>query len=151
MTDQELLKVFNTYLKMFNMINGTTLTAKEAIGNTTFATSFKEFYNNQQQVKAKMSYEGVSLKAKKVSTKKQSYNALNLPLLDKQVYDYIKARPHASRDQIATDLGRKVSTICGAVNRLTKAKLITVSGTTVDLITGRNVETLMVVEGMFKK
>lgn len=147
-TNNKLLNEFKAFVKMFNTMNDTKMTLEEAAGNRDVAEAFKAFRTVTNDLYKKLHYKGVKLKTKSTTTKKQSYDMTNIPVLDKQVLLYVTNFPHRSRDQIATDLGRKVSTICGAVSRLQKNKMVCVSGTVQDLYTGRNVETICTIEEM---
>lgn len=149
-TDNKLLNEFKAFVKMFNTMNDTKMTLEEAAANKDVGEAFKAFRSVTTDLYKKLNYNGVKLKTKAPTTRKQSYDLTNIPALDKQVLEYVSKFPHRSRDQIATDLGRKVSTICGAVNRLEKNKMVCVSGTIQDMITNRNVETICTIQEMTK-
>lgn len=135
-----LLEKFKLFVKLFNLENGTKLTYQDAFSIKSVGIAFKESIEVNTKLKQQLDFDGVKLTSNK-STKRASYDLLNLPLVDKQVLDFITMYTDRSREDIALGIGRKVSTVCGAVNRLVKAKAIFNSGKVLDTITNRHVET----------
>lgn len=80
---------------------------------------------------------------KKNATKRKSFEeTLCSNTAISKVYDAIWQNPSSSRSEIANICGLRLSTVCGAVNRLYKQDLIRVCGTKFDNNSLREVETL---------
>ena len=64
--------------------------------------------------------------------------------VDAKTLSCIQANPNITRRELSERLEMRLSTVCGAVNRLYKDDLIRVSGVTVDKDSNKRVETLEV-------
>lgn len=129
-------KAFGIFVGVFNEVNGTSHSVEYALKQIHMLNLFKNLKEAAQEVNK---YVKPNTKA---STKRKSYDALNIPNLDNKVFEFIKENPRKSRAAISEDLEMRLQTVCGCVNRLIKAKLIYASGTTRDRETGKEVEVL---------
>ena len=132
-------KTFGVFVGMFNKTAGTELTVKQAHQVDTLV----QLYEGIKEAIAELKYdlsEEISHTTK--STKRKSFDALNIPELDQDVLITIYNWPGASRNQVAKKLGRRLSSICGAVNRLMEARIVFTKGTVHDEETNRDVEAL---------
>lgn len=139
-------KAFGVFVGLYNKLNDTNLSVKQA---ATIDSLVKTFNASQQFLKeahtnvvSKQFDCGVPDSG---STKFKSYSLLDMPNVDKKVYDIIVKNPGLSRYEITGRLSNRLSTICGAVNRLTNNGFVRATGTKIDEETQRQVETLATV------
>lgn len=139
------LDVFKQYIKLYNSINETNLTFAQAMESDVFLKAFE------------LAFQGISLQHDKIepllptkalsgSTKLKSYNLIDIPKIDGEVLSCIRHNPHISRSEIATITATRLSSVCGAVNRLLHNQFVEVSGETIDQSTNRTVETIAAIK-----
>lgn len=131
-------KAFGIYVGMLNSIKGYNLTVKEALQNETVITMFKLFSELSQLKEFEVKIEAHKTK----STRRDSYDKLNVPEVDATVLTCIKDHHGVTRKEISDFTGFQLSTVCGAVSRLINSRMAYVGGKKLDLSTNRNVETV---------
>lgn len=127
-------KEFGIFVGLYNAVNNTKYSVKKAKTDKVVWDLFLDSKSRIEVTKPQIN----------TSTKRSSYNQLNIPKVDLQVLTSIKNNPNISRYLLAKDVGKRLSTVCGAVRRLLDADLILVSGAIVDPETNRKVESLIV-------
>lgn len=138
-TDDKAYKVFKKYVSLYNAINETSLTTKNALNNDQYVEFFEKAYLFINETSNRLPPE---MSTKKRSTKVQSYNKINIPQIDSEVLSYIVNCDQCSRYDISVKSGIRLSTVCGAVKRLLNNNMIEVIGTKFDPESKRNVEVL---------
>lgn len=146
--DKETQIVLGRYLKFYNEVNDTSLTVKQACNSPEVMLAFTKtlqytaHYHDEIAVKA---LPEDALLPTTSSTKLKSYSLVNIPRTDSGVRALLIRKPDISRYDISVMMGIRLSTICGAVNRLIHNNLVAVSGTKLDLHSNRQVETLVAI------
>jgi hypothetical protein len=130
-------KEFGIFVGFFNKINGTRFSVEAAAKNENIANLYRSLSTLVAQT-------GSIIEAqtpKRSTTKSLSYSLLDAPRVDREVYDFLAKNPPKTRAQISKELGMRLSTVCGAVNRLMQNDLAQFTGELVkDPETNRLVE-----------
>ena len=145
-TNQEAEKAFGVFIGLYNRSNGTNFTVKSAREN---AFLFKTFRNCQAGLALAHAHgtRHATLPSPRISTRRASLARLDVPEVDEKVYQQIQLFPGYSRSELSQLLGYRLSTVCGAVNRLMKQGLVFVCGRKKDPETGKTVEVLNLTGG----
>lgn len=138
--NEKMAKEFGIFVGLYNRTNETNLSVKQAAMIDAMVTLFM-----RTQYVLSSAHKVVASNPNfkdRTSTKLKSYSMLDIPKVDGEVLDYIKANPALSRYEIAEGLNIRLSTICGAVNRLAFNNFVFPSGIKVDQETKRKVEAI---------
>ena len=131
-----------SFTMFFNCQNGTDLKPSDVLNDA-------DLMNLYDSTRVKFNKSACTARQNRMrnfgSTKKESYDALDVAEADQEVLDYIVSHPNSSRDEITAGIARLHQTTCGAVRRLLDRGLIEVAGSRFRQETNRNVETLKAV------
>jgi hypothetical protein len=129
-------KEFGIFVGFFNKVNGTKFSVESAARNLNLTNLYLSFATLAAQTASV-----VEAQNSKRSTKSLSYSLLDAPRVDREVYDFLAKNTPKTRAQISKELGMRLSTVCGAVNRLMQNNLVQFTGELVkDPETNRLVE-----------
>lgn len=138
---KELSKAFGIFVGLYNKINNTNFSVKAASTEPSLILAFD--YSQKMLTKTHNYLSDNNPNYSNVrSTKIKSYTLLDIPKNDRKIYNYIKENSNQSRVDIAYGLGIRVSTVCGAVNRLLHNALVHVTGIKIDPETNKKAETI---------
>lgn len=138
--NSELTKEFGVFVGLYNKSNNTNYSVKYALANQYMVKTFFACREALTQCHTKaVTTHKISTN---LSTKRESLYKLNIPEVDWTIYQYIKDNPGLSREDIAQHTEYKVSTVCGAINRLMIEDMVFVCGYKKDPHTGRRVQVL---------
>lgn len=140
--NKEFTKKFGIWLGLFNRNQNLNISVKQGLKMEELVDLFER--TTRAMVIVHNCVEEKIGKLPTKSTKARAYDALNLPKIDNQVYNFIKYHPGLSRTDIADSSGIRIQTVCGAVNRLISANMIYVDGEKVDVDSKHKVETLSI-------
>jgi hypothetical protein len=130
-------KEFGIFVGFFNKVNKSKFSVESAAKNSNLTNLYLSFAILAAQT-------GSIIEAqtpKRSSTKSLSYSLLDAPKVDREVYDFLAKNPPKTRAQISKELDMRLSTVCGAVNRLIQNNLVQFTGELVkDTETNRLVE-----------
>lgn len=133
-------KQFGVFVGLYNKTNDTSLSVKQAAMIDFLVKAFHANQNFIKQCHTRVADHELFKNTK--STKLKSYSLLDIPKIDGEVLDYIENNPGESRYEIAAGLDIRLSTICGAVNRLSHNSFVYASGIKIDPETKRKVEAI---------
>lgn len=131
---KEFNKSFGAFVKVYNTAAGTTFNVKTALQNTEIV----KLYSNVTKVVKEASKNIVG--SPSTTTKMKSYTMVDIPAVDAEVLDAVGKNPMSSRAELAKITGRRLSTVCGAINRLIYNQMVFVAGTGQDEESNRSVE-----------
>ncbi len=133
-------KEFSRFLSLYNVLNNTEISLSQGLKSDELQVLF-ERTKNVTQKSHEIFVQKPTFKHKG-STKVKSYDLLDIPKIDEEVLEYVKANPKKSRADISDSLSIRLQTVCGACNRLISNGYIFVSGQKIDPLTRRHVEVL---------
>lgn len=133
---QTFTKQFGIFVGLFNKLNGTQYSVKQALQVQPLLALFNTISQSAAVVNSQIT------PIAGISTKSKSYSLVNIPAVDSEVYYFLQKNPNTTRSEIALGTGLRLQTVCGAARRLLDNKFIFVTGTTEDTDSNREVETL---------
>lgn len=133
---KEFLTAYGIFVGFYNRVNNTSFSVKDALKEPTLMSFYTKVSQAANVVNQKVK------QPEKKTTKRKAYDALNIPEIDNAVLQYIHNNQDSSRWEIAAGTGLRVSTVCGAVNRLVYNKFAFISGEKTDEETNRSVDTV---------
>lgn len=128
-------KKFGIFVGLYNQLRATKVSVKTASVDPAILAAFEQVADTIGQIPE---VDSTSYK----STKRLSYESLDLPEIDMSVLHFINNNPGLSRREISQQGNFLLQTVCGSVNRLLDKELIYVSGRKWDEDTKRNVGVL---------
>jgi hypothetical protein len=130
-------KEFGIFVGFFNKVNGTKFSVESAAKNSNLVNLYLSFATLAAQTGSVVEAQN----PKRSSTRSMSYSLLDAPAVDRKVYDFLAKNLPKTRAEISKELGMRIQTVCGAVNRLMQNNLVQFTGELVkDPETNRLVE-----------
>jgi hypothetical protein len=130
------LKSFGVWVGFFNKVNGTQVSVASALSDPAMRSLFKDSYNTTRTA--------VVRPQRMRSTKSVAYDPIHVGLSADFIFAELTKRPNSSRNDLFETTHLRLSTVCSAVNKLMRDGRVVVSGTKIDPITNKTVETLKV-------
>lgn len=140
LSNENMKKQFGIFVGLYNRTNDTSLSVKQAAMIEDLVKTFNMSIHLLSRAHTVVSKDS-NFKSK-TSTKMKSYSLLDIPKVDGEVLEYIQNNPGESRMDIANGMGIRMSTVCGAIYRLSHNSFVYISGVKIDSETKRKVEVI---------
>ena len=135
---EESIKTFGVFVGLWNKTADTNLSVKQAQAIDELVQLYEGIRDTIHEFKIELAEE---LPAKQ-STRRKSLNKTSIAELDEKIFIYLYNHPKISRSEIAKGLHVRLSSVCGAINRLMELDGVFVCGRANDPDTNREVELL---------